>query len=184
MNCVNVEIYYVNLTLLCIAVITYEMLQSWIHHKAKDGSFWQSIVSSESVLRIAFSIASKPNPDNAEQSIIGITSFRAYLVHLFVLSILWVHFKHADEWTEGQDLGTERLSLQKFKMACRTFSSAQAHEHVTDESLQADFEMLDADNSGTIEFAEVLRMFILLLCVQGTRHCSCNFFVVLVFAVV
>jgi hypothetical protein len=136
-------------------VITFEMIQSWIHRKAKDGSFWQAIVSSESILRIAFAIASKPNPDNAEQQIVGVASFREYLVHLFVLSILWVHFKHADEWSAGQDLGTERLSLQKFKMACRTFSSSQAHEHVSDEILNADFEMLDADNSGTIEFAEV-----------------------------
>lgn len=132
------------------------MLQSWIHRKAKDGSFWQTIVSSESILRIAFSIASKPNPHNAEQHIVGIASFKQYLIHLFVLSVLWVHFKHADEWTAGEDLGMERLSLQKFKMACRTFSSAQAHEHLTDEILAADFAMLDADNSGTIEFAEVM----------------------------
>lgn len=86
---------------------------------------------------------------------IDIRTFKNFLVHLFVLSILWVHFKHADEWNEGTDPGTEKLSFMRFKMACRTFSSAQAHEALTDEKIREDFDFLDVNKSGTIEFSEV-----------------------------
>lgn len=134
------------------------MLTSWLAHKAKDGSAWSVLSANDTIQRIAFNLASKTaNPNDPEEMVIGLKSFKEFLVHLFVLSILWVHFKHADEWTDGTDLGSERLSFQRFKMACRTFSSAQAHEQLTDEKIKADFEFLDADKSGTIEFSEVCR---------------------------
>ena len=141
--------------LYCIIVVTYTTLQNWIVHKAKDGSFWSTLTNSESILRIAFSIASKPDPNDPERMVLGLSSFQEFLIHLFVLSVLWIHFKHADNWSDGVDLGTERLSYQKFKMACLTFSSAQAHEQLTEEKIKQDFDFLDADQNGTIEFTEV-----------------------------
>ncbi len=131
------------------------MVQSWIHHKAKDGTFWNQLVSSDSIMRIAFDVAVKKEPDDTAPAMLTLASFREFLVHLFVLSILWVHFKHAEEWTEGSDVTTERLSFMKFKMACRTFTSANAHEHVSDEKLKEDFEFLDINKNGSIEFSEV-----------------------------
>lgn len=101
-------------------------------------------------------VASKAeSEEEITEAKIGIKTFKDFLVHLFVLSILWVHFKHADEWNEDTDLGSEKLSFMRFKMACRTFSSAQAHESLTDEKIRADFDVLDVDKSGTIEFSEV-----------------------------
>jgi hypothetical protein len=94
--------------------------------------------------------------------ILGLESFKQFLMHLFVLSILWVHFKHADAWTEGNDAGNERLSYDEFRMACRTFVSAQANEGYSDEKMEADFKLLDLDGSGTIEFIEVRHDYLLL----------------------
>lgn len=131
---------------------------SWLNHKAKDGSAWSLLSTNETIVHIAFDLSCRTeNPHNPGEMVIGLNSFKDFLIHLFVLSILWVHFKHADEWTDGTDLGSERLSFQRFKMACRTFSSAQAHEHLTDEKIKADFDFLDQDHSGTIEFSEVCR---------------------------
>lgn len=90
-----------------------------------------------------------------EDHIVGLEAFKQFLVHLFVLSILWVHFKHADQWKEGQDCGNEKLNYNEFKLACRTFKSAQANEELTEEKIAADFKLLDLDNSGYLDFYEV-----------------------------
>ena len=45
--------------------------------------------------------------------------------------------------------------IDEFKMACRTFSSAQANESLTEEKIRADFTLLDQDKSGSVEFIEV-----------------------------
>ena len=87
--------------------------------------------------------------------LVGSTEFRDFLVHLFVLSILWVHFKQAETWSVDGDLGDNKLNFEQFRMACRTFTTAQAHETFTEQSLLDDFKMLDVDNSGSIEFSEV-----------------------------
>lgn len=85
----------------------------------------------------------------------GLEAFKQFLIHLFVLSVLWVHFKHADDWNEGNDAGNEKLNYDEFKMACRTFMSAQANEEWSEEKIKADFETLDIDKSGSVEFIEV-----------------------------
>jgi uncharacterized damage-inducible protein DinB len=132
------------------------MLLAWIRNKAKDGSFWSHLISSDAILRISFDLVAKTSAGDKKKTVVGLASFKEFLVHLFVLSILWVHFRHADEWTEETvDLANERLTFAQFKMACRTFTSANAHEQVTDEKLQEDFEYLDTNKSGTIEFSEV-----------------------------
>ena len=115
------------------------------------------ICQNQAIFQIAHSLAAKTvqGEDHKPNRVIGLDNFKQFLLHLFVLSILWVHFKHADEWNEGTDLGSEKLSFMRFKMACRTFSSAQAHETLTDEKIRADFDFLDVDKSGTIEFSEV-----------------------------
>eukprot|EP01032_Pedospumella_encystans_P014776 gene14776-16945_t len=141
-------------------VIKFTNLRTWLGKKAMDGSFWSAISTNDTIIRIAFMIASKAEnaePETLVAATVTIKTFKDFLIHLFVLSILWVHFKHADEWSEGTDLGTEKLSFTRFKMACRTFSSAQAHETLTDDKIQADFDFLDVNKSGTIEFSEVCR---------------------------
>lgn len=95
--------------------------------------------------------------DSSEpERIFGLEQFKNFLMHLFVLSVLYVHFKHADEWSGGQDVGNDRLTLTEFKLASRTFMSAQANEETTEEKVTADFKMLDLDGDGTVDFLEVL----------------------------
>jgi hypothetical protein len=146
-------------------------MQVFLKDKAKDNSAWKVIVSNNSIFIIAHELASRSsNPEkpvlitskslkeilpSEVDKISGVENFKAFLVHLFVLSILWVHFKHADEWSEGHDVGNERLNMDEFKMACRTFCSAQANESLTEAKIAADFKLLDTDESGSIEFTEV-----------------------------
>lgn len=92
-----------------------------------------------------------PPPDK----VVDVDEFRAFLVHLFVLSILWVHFKCADEWVEGQDVGNETLNLEEFRLACRTFNTAQSQETLSNEQIEADFNMLDTNKNGNVDFVEV-----------------------------
>mmetsp|Transcript_11533 Transcript_11533/g.18913 ORF Transcript_11533/g.18913 Transcript_11533/m.18913 type:complete len:280 (+) Transcript_11533:87-926(+) len=136
--------------------ITFEEMSAWIKEKAAEGSAWKLMVSNMSIFAIAHSLTSKAgNFELEEKKIVGLEAFKSFLIHLFVLSILWVHFKHADSWQEGQDVGNESLTLNEFKMACRTFSSAQANETLTEAKIQADFDMLDTDKSGSVDFLEV-----------------------------
>jgi Ca2+-binding EF-hand superfamily protein len=107
-----------------------------------------------------FEMAHKLTAENMKstqqpKAIQGVENFKSFLVHLFTLSILWVHFRHADNWQEGEDVGNEALTIDEFRMACRTFSSAQANEVLTEEKILADFTLLDVDHSGTVDFAEV-----------------------------
>ena len=104
-------------------------------------------------------MAGKHRPPGSQEMpadrIIGLEAFKQFLVHIFVLSILWVHFKHADQWKEGEDCGNEKLNFNEFKMACRTFSSAQANEQLSEDKIAADFKSLDIDQSGSLDFFEV-----------------------------
>ena len=119
------------------------------------------ICQNQAIFQIAHSLAAKTvqGEDHKPNRVIGLDNFKQFLLHLFVLSILWVHFKHADDWHEGNDVGNERLTLNEFKMAFRTFSSAQANEGFTEEKIVEDFHMLDTDKSGTVEFIEVFLFF-------------------------
>lgn len=117
-------------------------------------------MTNQSIFKIAHMFASKVKKTEAGDfkpvdKINGLEAFKQFLIHLFVLSILWVHFKHADEWHEGNDVGNEKLTYDEFKMACRTFSSAQANESLTEEKIRSDFTLLDLDKSGSVEFIEV-----------------------------
>jgi hypothetical protein len=141
--------------------ITYDELQIWLKEKARDHASWKVIVTNHSIFKIAHMFASKvkktdPGDFKPVDKINGLEAFKQFLIHLFVLSILWVHFKHADEWHEGNDVGNEKLTYDEFKMACRTFSSAQANESLTEEKIRGDFALLDLDKSGSVEFIEVL----------------------------
>lgn len=112
-----------------------------------------------SIFKFAHTMAGKHRTAGSaampDDRIVGLDAFKQFLVHLFVLSILWVHFKHADQWKEGQDCGNEKLNFNEFKMACRSFSSAQANEQLSEAKIAADFKLLDIDQSGYLDFFEV-----------------------------
>ncbi len=139
--------------------ISFEELRVWLKGKADSNASWKFIISNQSTFRAAHMFAclycAVPSDLADMDRILGLESFKQFLMHLFVLSILWVHFRHADAWVEGNDAGNERLSFDEFKMACRTFISAQANESYSDQKMEADFKLLDIDQSGTVEFIEV-----------------------------
>lgn len=98
---------------------------------------------------------------------VGIDQFKVFLMHLYVISILWVHFTNADNWREGNDVGNNKLTLDEFRLACRTLTSAQAQETINDAQIAEDFRKLDFNNDGYVDFKEVRVQSIYPL------HCAC-----------
>lgn len=91
-----------------------------------------------------------------KKKIVDVGEFRTFLVHLFVISILWVHFKRADEFQECGDAFNNQLSLLEFKLAIKTFCAAYGHEDLTDEQIQEDFQLLHQEGEcGGVTFVEI-----------------------------
>lgn len=151
--------------------VSYDEIQDWMRGKALNDSSWRTVISNSSIFTIAHTQASKTTDiDHTPDKIINPSEFKAFLIHLFVLSILWVHFKNADNWAEGMDVGNETLNLDEFRLACRTFSSAQANERFTEDQILKDFVLLDTDRNGSVDFMEVcilmslINLFITVIC--------------------
>lgn len=89
------------------------------------------------------------------ETVVDVDEFKHFLIHLFALSIMWVHFKSADEWIDGQDVGNETLTLDEFRLACRTFNTAQANTELSNERIEADFKLLDTNSNDSVDFLEV-----------------------------
>lgn len=77
------------------------------------------------------------------------------LVHIFAISILWVHFKNADDYRFSQDFGNRLLSYDEFKLAIRTITESYQGEILLESQLKEDFMRLDLDRSGSLRFSEV-----------------------------
>jgi hypothetical protein len=94
-----------------------------------------------------------------KKKIVDLQQFRALLVQLFAISVLWVHFKKADEFIMGNDAYNSLLNRIEFKLGVKSFCAAYGHEDLTEEQLDADFDTLDKDRSGNISFNEVKSLF-------------------------
>lgn len=90
---------------------------------------------------------------------VDIQHFRTLLIHLFAISILWLHFKKADEFLLANDAYNYLLNPLEFKLGLRSFCAAYGHEIVTDEELENDFCLLDTNEDGRISFLEVKTSF-------------------------
>lgn len=90
-----------------------------------------------------------------KKKVIGIDDFRTFLVHLFSISVLWVHFKNADEFVNSDDFGNMKLSIDEFKLAVKTLTATHEREECSEEQLLADFTALDHDKSNSLGFVEV-----------------------------
>ena len=148
--------------------ISYDEIEAWLKCKSSSGPSWKIVINNRSVFKSAHKFASVHRDKHAasvrdSERIFGLEAFKLFLIHLFVLSILWVHFEHADEWEEGHDTGNRCLNLDEFKMACRTFMHSHANEEVDNEKIAADFNMLDTDGSGAVDFSEVWQIYSLVL---------------------
>jgi hypothetical protein len=149
--------------------IAYVELEKWIQAKARSdasssngssGSGWGFMLSNPLIIKIAHAQSvkhSEARKDSAliNQKIVGLAEFRSLVVHLFAISILWVHFKNADDWVEGYDFGNLSLSLEEFKLACRTVAASHANEELSDETIEKDFQLLDLNKNGSLAFLEV-----------------------------
>lgn len=124
------------------------------------------LLNNEEVLQIAHDRSAKYNPLTADKAnpnsrvparkVVDVHDFRALLIHLFAISTLWVHFKNADEWVQSLDFGNCQLSLEEFKLACRTITGSYCNEQIADDQIAADFAALDKNHDGALEFIEVL----------------------------
>jgi hypothetical protein len=141
--------------------ISFRELAAWIKDKAqKEGGNgpWSHMLSTPDVLSMAHALSGRNHKMIAvthSNRIVNLNDFRSLLINLYAMSILFVHFKHADQWLEGNDFGNMTLSFDEFKMACRSISAAHAHETISDEQLRDDFDMLDTNQSNSLAFLEV-----------------------------
>lgn len=143
--------------------ITYKEFQRWIKEKATvDGKGpWGMLLHHPNVVQIAHNQAGKyarTIDTLPAQKIVDSHDFKRLLVHLFAISMLWVHFKNADEWVDGHDFGNMTLSRSEFQLACRTVTGAYANEALSVEQVDADFTTMDKNGNGAIDFIEVCEL--------------------------
>ncbi len=135
--------------------ISYVELFSWIKKKATHDSAWAVFIDNPQVISVAHQNAARKQSGVRAERVVDLADFRGLLVQLFATSILWNHFKSADSWVQGGDVGNKQLNLEEFKMACRTLCVCYAGEELTDEQIQLDFDRLDTNMSSSIGFVEV-----------------------------
>eukprot|EP00596_Hydrurales_sp_CCMP1899_P000528 CAMPEP_0119038058 /NCGR_PEP_ID=MMETSP1177-20130426/6740_1 /TAXON_ID=2985 /ORGANISM="Ochromonas sp, Strain CCMP1899" /LENGTH=529 /DNA_ID=CAMNT_0007000133 /DNA_START=135 /DNA_END=1721 /DNA_ORIENTATION=+ len=140
-------------------MLSFTDVKDWIVANGQFDSNWKIFLTSGPVLTIAHKYACKHGDDNSSVSgskMVNVTEFKTLLVHLFALSILWSHFQNAEKWEDsGSEHAGHRLNFEAFKLACRTFDSANAHEDLTDAQIKTDFELIDSNLSGSVGFIEV-----------------------------
>lgn len=133
--------------------ITFGELQKWVMEKAKSqGGSWLCFKDHPQIVQVAHKMAGMGMDSKSSAhagKVVDVAEFRLLLMHLFAISILLAHFEHAD------DLGSKQLGFDEFKTAVYTLCHTHAHEKVSDEQIQEDFELLDGNKSDTIGFMEV-----------------------------
>ena len=135
--------------------ISFVDFQKRILEKAKanteDAKFWSMLVQSGPVLKVAHKSASL-----VDKSVINVSEYKAFLVHLFVASVLWRYFDFADNAFDdtGKD---QQLTFPQFKLAVQAFCRAHAGEELDEQTIMDDFHLLDTNMSNTIGFMEVCR---------------------------
>lgn len=138
--------------------LSFADVRDWMVNKSKVDPSWSIFLTSGPVLAVAHKNACKHGSTssvNASKTV-NLTDFRTLLVHLFAISILWSHFQNADQWEEsGGDIGSKQLNFEAFKLACRTLTSSNAKEELSDDQIKSDFFLLDENQSQTIGFIEV-----------------------------
>ena len=119
-------------------------------------------ITSGAVLSVAHKAAAEhiDSTSNSEaKHVVDVSEFRALLIHLYAVSILWRHFAgvlHLNiDGGEGEDMSHKSLSESEFKLAVRSFCHAHAKEEISDEELAKDFQDLDKTLSGSIGFISV-----------------------------
>ena len=140
--------------------ISFADVQFWLAEKEKADPLWSIFLNSGPVLSIAHKYACKHGDTHSSVSaskMVNVTEFRTLLVHLYAFTVLWCHFANAMKWEEsGSDSVGHKLNFQAFKLAFRTFDSANAHLDLNDKEIKADFEIIDSNFSSSVGFMEVI----------------------------
>ena len=140
--------------------ISFADVQFWLAEKEKADPLWSIFLNSGPVLSIAHKYACKHGDTHSSVSaskMVNVTEFRTLLVHLYAFTVLWCHFANAMKWEEsGSDVVGHKLNFQAFKLAFRTFDSANAHLDLNDKEIKADFEIIDSNFSSSVGFMEVI----------------------------
>ena len=135
--------------------ISFVDFQKRILEKAKanteDAKFWGMLVQNGPVLKVAHKSASL-----VDKSVINVSEYKSFLVHLFVASVLWRYFDFADNAFDdtGKD---QQLTFPQFKLAVHAFCRAHAGEELDEQTIMDDFHLLDTNLSNTIGFMEICR---------------------------
>ena len=147
-------------------------MNRWIKTKIDtEGGSWKVFLNNPSVIQFAHiqSCSQYKRHDTVlKKKVIGIDDFRTFLIQFFAISVLWVHFKNADDFKYTDDFGNLRLTFDEFKLAVRTLTATHEKEHVSDEDLHRDFNRLDHDKSGGLNFVEVTIIFFVFIFLNDT----------------
>lgn len=135
----------------------------WIQERSQtNGGAWRFFISHPEIIAISHLQASnhiKMNPyTRRPEKIVDISDFRALMVQLFVVSILWVHFKKADDWQsehELHDAYTGIITEDEFAMAVKTFCAAYGQSELSEDEIRGDYRSLDPENTGRVTFLQV-----------------------------
>lgn len=139
--------------------ITLVEIENWVKAKRLSGGSWMVIMANPDVIQIAHKHASIQREDETVhrmKRIVDLVHFRSFLIHLYAISIIWIHFKNADDWLEGSDVGNLLLNKEEFTLACKSMCASHANESFDQAQLEKDFELLDVDKSGNLAFLEVI----------------------------
>ena len=139
--------------------IGYSELLQWIKSKvASEGGSWKLFLANPTVIQYAHVQSSQlysKHDTVLKMKVIGIDDFRTFLVHFFAISVLWIHFKNADDFQFTDDFGNLKLNFEEFRIAVKTLTATHKQEECSDEQLRKDFAEIDFDQSGNLGFAEV-----------------------------
>eukprot|EP01040_Poterioochromonas_malhamensis_P006724 gene6724-7244_t len=142
--------------------IRHQDLERWLQEKAAtEGGCWKHFKHNPQIYLMAHEHSSKISILDSKKrfvtkkKIVDIKEFRSFLVQLFAISILWAHFKKADEFLLANDAYNYQLNEMEFKVGINSFCAAYGQEVISDEQLKIDFNTLDIDKSGSISFSEV-----------------------------
>ena len=139
--------------------ITDGELMRWIKlKKMSEGGSWSAMVENKDVFKIAHLQTVNGNDGSIVSKEGGtaftVNDFRNFLLHLYSVSVLWVHFKSADD-EEDSAVGNLKLDKAEFETAVATLTATRSGEEVSNEQLEKDFKLLDANSDGTLAFTEV-----------------------------
>lgn len=168
--------YHMTVLIVSFLAIRLQDLEKWIQEKAAtEGGGWKHFIHNPQIYTMAHEHASKYMNANSKlflvkKKIVDLPQFRALLVQLFAISILWLHFKRADEFLMGNDAYNCLLNRVEFKLGVKSFCAGYGHEEISDEQLDEDFDVLDKDKSGNISFTEVCNLFCSLSLFLSSAH--------------